>query len=106
MCTDAMCDTCSLYTKLTVNGVSSNILTGLPLPNSIMWDNCKGILVTGTGDVRTKDVVCLCEVVTVSTGDRCWVLLVCHIVDEDRVPDIRILISHIQSEWCSPGHID
>ena len=44
----------------------------------------------GTGVIRTEDVVCLCEVVTVSTGDGCWVLLICHIVDEDRVPDIRI----------------
>ena len=105
VCT-AMCDKYSLYTKLTVNGVSSSILTALSLSSSIVWDDCEGILVTGTGVVRTENVVCLCEVMTVSTGDGCWVLLICHIVDEDRVPDIRILISHIQSEWCFPRHID
>ena len=51
---------------------------------------------TGAGVVRTEGVVCPCEVVAVSTGDGCWVLLICHIVDEDSVPDIRIHISHIQ----------
>ena len=75
---------------------SSHILTVLSLSSSIEWDDCEGILVTGTGVVRTKGVVCLCEVVTVSTGDGCWVLLICHIVDEDRVPDIGIHTSYIQ----------
>ena len=70
-------------------------MTLLSLSSSIEWDNCEGILVTRTGVVRTKGVVCLCEVVTVSTGDGCWVLI-CHIVDEDRVPDIRIHTSYIQ----------
>ena len=71
--------------KLTINCISSNIVTTLSLSNSIVWDDCEGILVTGTGVVRTEDVVCLCEVVTVmiSTGEGCWVLLICHIVDED-----------------------
>ena len=46
--------------------------------------------------VRTEDVVCLCEVVAVSAGDGRWVLLICYIVDEDRVPDTRIHTSHIQ----------
>ena len=86
----------------TVNSVSSDILTALSLSNSIVWDDCEGILVTGTGVVRTEDIVCLCVVVTVSTGDSCWVLFICHIVDEDRVPDIRIHTSHIQREWSTP----
>ena len=72
------------------------------MSSSIVWDDCEGILVTGTGVVRTKDVVCLCEVATVSTGDGYWVLLICHIVNEDRVPDIRIHISYIQREWSTP----
>ena len=88
--------------QLTINCISSNILTTLSLSNSIVWDDCEGILVTGTGVVRTEDVVCLWEVVAVSTGDGCWVLLICHIVDEDRVPDIRIHTSHIQREWNTP----
>ena len=45
---------------------------------------------TGTGVVRTEDVVRLCEVVAVGTGDGCMVVLECHIVDEDSVPDITI----------------
>ena len=88
--------------QLTINCISSNILTTLSLSSSIVWDDCEGILVTGTGVVRTEDVVCLCGVVAVSTGDSCWVLLICHIVDEDRVPDIRIHTSHIQREWSTP----
>ena len=61
---------------------------------------------TGTGVVRTEDVVCLCEVVAVGTGDGGWVLLICHIVNEDSVPDIRIHISHIQREWSTPRKND
>ena len=91
--TIAKCVTCGLMCSLT--GVTCS-LTALSLSSSIVWDDCEVILVTGTGVVRTEDVVCLCEVVTVSTGDGCWVLLICHIVDEDRVPDIRIHICHIQ----------
>ena len=68
--------------------MSSDILTALSLTSSIEWDDCEGILMTAAGVVRTEDVVCLCEVVAVSTGDGCMVVLVCHIVDEDSVPDI------------------
>ena len=50
---------------------------------------------TRTRVVRTEGVVCLCEVVAVNTRDGGWVLI-CYIVDEDSVPDIRIHISHIQ----------
>ena len=70
------------------------------LSSSIEWDDCEDILVTGTGVVRSEGVVCLSDIDTVSTGDGCWV--VCHIVDEDRVPDIRINISHIQREGSTP----
>ena len=38
---------------------------------------------------------------TVSTGDECW-FIICHIVDENRVPDIGIYTSHIQRIGSSP----
>ena len=61
---------------------------------------------TVTEVVRSEDVVRVSDVDAVSTEDGCWVVLICHIVDEDRVasyiPDIRINTSHIQREWCSP----
>ena len=89
--------TCMIFT---VNSVSRDIVTGLSLSSSIEWDDCEDILVTGTGVVRSEGVVCLSDIDTVSTGDGCW--LICHIVDEYRVPDIRINTSHIQREWSSP----
>ena len=55
---------------------------------------------TGTVVVRTEGVVCHSEVGAVSTGD--WCPVICPIVDEDRVPDIRIHTSHIQGEWSTP----
>ena len=85
---------------LTLYSISSNILTALSLTSSIEWDDCEGILVTGTEVVRSEGVVCLNDIDTVSTGDDCW--FICHIVDEDRVPDIRINISHIQRERSTP----
>ena len=80
--------------------ISSDIPTAVSLSSSIEWDDCEDILVTGTGVVRSEGVVCLSDISTVSTGDGCWV--VCHIVDEDRVPDIRINTSHIQREGRAP----
>ena len=75
--------------------------TGLrTLSSSIEWDDCEDILVTGTEVVRSEGVVCLSDIDTVSTGEGC--LVVCHIVDEDRVPDIRINTSHIQREGSTP----
>ena len=47
--------------------------------------------------VRSEGVVCLSDIGTVGTEDGCWVVLICHIVDEDRVPDIRN-----EREWRSP----
>ena len=45
--------------------------------------------------------MCLSDIGTVGTEDGCWVVLICHIVDEDRVPDIRN-----EREWRTPpdGH--
>ena len=56
----------------------------------------------GAGGVRAEGVVCLCEIVAVGTGHGCWVVLVCHIGDEDSVPDVRVLPTHIQREWSTP----
>ena len=50
---------------------------------------------TRTEVVRSEGVVCLSDIDTVSTEDGCWVVLICHFVDEDGVPDIRINTSHI-----------
>ena len=78
----------------------------LSLASSIEWDNREEVDMTGAKVVRSEGTICLSDIDTVSTEEGCWVVLICHIVDEDRVPDIRINISHIQREWRSPrdGH--
>ena len=78
----------------------------LSLASSIQRDDIEVVHMTRTGVVRSEGVVCLNDIDTVSTEDGCWVVLICHIVDEDRVPDIRINTSHIQREWSTPrdGH--
>ena len=43
--------------------------------------------------------MCVSDIDTVSTVHDCWVVLICHIVDDDRVPDIIIYSSHIQRKW-------
>ena len=93
-------DSVSNHAVITLCSISSDIPTAVSLSSSIEWDDCEDILVTGTGVVRSEGVVCLSDISTVSTGDGCWV--VCHIVDEDRVPDIRINTSHIQREGSTP----
>ena len=90
----------AMATKLTTY---SNA-TALSLASSIQWSNRDVVDMTMTGVVRSEGVVCLSDIDTVSTEDGCWVVLICHIVDEDRVPDIRINISHIQREWSNPGN--
>ena len=87
---------------ITIKSVYSDIVAGLSLPSSIERSDCEGILVAGAGVGRSEGVVCLSDIGAVSTGDNCWAGLICHIVDEDRVPDIRINSSHIQREWSSP----
>ena len=81
--------------KLTITKISFHRLTPIPLSNSILWDDCEAVHVTGTGVGSVEGVVWLCEVVTVSTGDGCWVVLICHVGDEDSVPDVRIHPRHI-----------
>ena len=77
-------------------------MTPAPLPSSIQRDDCKAVVVAGTGLVRAESVVWLCEVETVSTGDICGTVLICHIHDEERVPDVRLHSRHIQREWTTP----
>ena len=84
---------CSVFTV-------ENISTALSLASSIDWDDRDVIFVN---TVRSEGVVCL---INVDRENGCWVVLICHIVDEDRVPDIRINTSHIQREWSSPGDGD
>ena len=51
---------------------------------------------------KVEGVVCLCEVVAVGAGHGCWVGLVCHIGDEESVPDVRVHPTHIQRERSTP----
>ena len=53
--------------------------------------------------LRSEDTVCLSDIGTVRI---CYCGLICHIVDEDSVHDIRIYISHVQREWSTPGDVD
>ena len=55
----------------------------------------------GTEVVWGEDTECLSDVGAVQIWHK-YCSLICHIVDEDRVPDIRINIGHIQREWSSP----
>ena len=56
--------------------------------------------------VRSEGVVGLSDIGTVSTGGVCWPVLICHILDVDRVPDVMINTSHIQRPGSSPRDID
>ena len=89
-----------------VSLTGSNVGIALSLASSIDWDDREVVHMTRTEVVRSEGVVCLSDIDTVSTEDGCWVVLICHIVDEDRVPDIRMNTSHIQREWSSPGDGD
>ena len=92
--------------ELTVYKYSLYRITPGSLSSSILWDDCEAVVDTGTGVGSGEGVVWLCEVVTVSTGDGCWVVLICHIGDEDSVPDVRIHPRHIQGEGRAPGEED
>ena len=83
-------------------------LTDIPLSqaSSIGWDDGEVVHMTRTEVVRSEGVVGLSDIGTVSTEDVCWPVLICHILDEDRVPDVMINTSHIQRPGSSPGDID
>ena len=86
--------------------MSRDIAAALSLASPIEWDNREVVHMTRTEVVRSEGVVCLSDIDAVSTEDGCWVVLICYIVDEDRVPDIRINTSYIQRKWSSPGDFD
>ena len=73
------------------------MVTALSLASYIYRKNREVVHMTSTEVVRSEGVVCLSDTVTVGTEDGCWVVLICHIVDEDRVPDIRN-----EREWRTP----
>ena len=98
--------TCTCSTLLTICKCSLHRLTPAALSSSILWNDCKAVLVAGAGVGSGEGVVWLCEVVTISTGDGCWAVLICHIGDEDSVPDVRIHPCHIQGEGRAPGEED
>ena len=80
----------------------SNV-TPLSQASSIGWDYCEAVHMTRTEVVRSEGVVSFSDISTVSTEDVCWTVLICHILDEDRVPDVMINTSHIQTRGSSPG---
>ena len=79
-----------------------DIKTALPLASSIQRDDRElvhreVVHMTGVDAIRSEGVVSLSDIGTVGTEDDCWFVLICHIVDEDRVPDIRN-----EREWRGP----
>ena len=83
-----------MYIQIFSDTFTSHILTAVSLPNSIIRDYCEVIQLAGSHIVRREGVVCLSDINAFITGNSCWVFLICHIVDEDRVPDVRVTISH------------
>ena len=85
---------------------NSRNVTPLSQASSIGWDDGEVVHVTRTEVVRSEGVVGLSDIGTVSTEDVCWPVLICHILDEDRVPDVMINTCHIQRPGSSPGDTD
>ena len=81
-------------------------MIALSLASSIEWCDREVVHMTRSEVVRSEGVDCLSDIGTVSTGDGSWVVLICHILDEDRVPDIMINTSHIQRPGSLPGDSD
>ena len=76
-------------------------VTPLSQASYIGWDDGEVVHMTRTEVVRSEGVVGLSDIGTVSTEDVCWPVLICHILDEDRVPDI--MINTIQRPGSTPG---
>ena len=83
---------------------SNSDSTAISFTSSIEWNNRNVVNIRVTKVLVCEGVVCLIDIHTVSTEVVCCTVLICHIVYEDRVPDIRVDISHIQREWRSPRH--
>ena len=69
--------------------IFSDIATALSLANLVEWNNSEVVHMTRAEVVRREGVVGISDVVTIGTGDNCWIVLICHVVDDDRVPDFR-----------------
>ena len=80
--------------------------SALSLASSIEWCDREVVHMTRTEVVRSEGVDCLSDIGAVSTGDGSWIVLICHILDEDRVPDIMVNTSHIQRPGSLPGDGD
>ena len=90
--------------------MANGVGTGLSLTSSIVWNDCKEILNTGTWIVWSEGVTCIYNICAVSAiiTNGCWACLIIHIVlvNEDSVPNIRIHVSDIQREGSSPRDKD
>ena len=94
------------YEIFTICNISSDIMIALSLASSIEWCNREVVHKTRTEVVRIEGVDCLSDIGTVSTVDGSWAVLMRHILDHDRVPDIMINTSHIQRPGRPPGDGD
>ena len=74
--------------------------------SSIKWDYREVVHMATTNVVRSEFILGVCDVDTISTGNGTYVVHVCNIVDDNRVPDIRINSSNIQGPWSSPRDIN
>ena len=74
--------------------------------SSIKWDYREVLHMATTNVVRSEYILGVCDVDTISTGNGTYVVHVCNIVDDNRVPDIRINSSNIQGPWSSPRDIN
>ena len=69
--------------------IFSDIATALSLANLVEWNNSEVVHMTRAEVARSEGVVGISDVVTIDTGDNCWIVLISHVVDDDRVPDVR-----------------
>ena len=100
------CSNCNELYTLTGEEGSKDRPTPASISNSILWGNCEVVDMMNTGVVSSKGIACVSEIETVSTGDGSGAVLICHISDEDSVPDVRFHPCHIQGKWRIPGKGD
>ena len=81
-------------------------MSGWSTACSILWSDCECEGVPRERVGRAEGEVSEGEVVTDGTCHESRGLsLVSDIVDEERVSDVILHSSHIQREWCFPGHL-
>ena len=69
--------------------IFSDIATALSLANLVEWNNSEVVHMTRAEVIRSEGVVGISNIVTIGTGDNCWIVFVSHVVDDDRVPGVR-----------------